>query len=359
MKMLVISLAGIGDTLQATPLIHELRLNFPDATLDALVMWTGARDLLEGNPHVNTVFQKNLIQEGVREALRFLSSLRRRGYDVSLNTYPQGKIHYRVVARLIHARQRLSHRYENHGWKDRWLVNSTVAQDYALHSVDNNLKFLDLLGVQPKLAQHESEVFLTPAERQWAESFVHEHGLAGRKIVGLHVGSGKTKNLALRRWPLENYLALIRDVISRQPDAAIVLFGGPEEKADHGALLREIQSPRVVETTSRNLREAAALLAHCHAFVSVDTALMCFAAAMKVPHQIVIETPTLNKTTEPYARSFVLVKNPMVNGRNLDYYRYDGRDIQGTPEHLRECMRSITVEDVLTPLEQALASVQG
>jgi hypothetical protein len=48
MKILVISYAGIGDTLFATPLIHELRANFPDATIDALVRWRGAKDLLEG-----------------------------------------------------------------------------------------------------------------------------------------------------------------------------------------------------------------------------------------------------------------------------------------------------------------------
>ena len=84
---------------------------------------------------------------------------------------------------------------------------------------------------------------------------------------------------------------------------------------------------------------------------------MHFAAAMKVPHQIVIETPTFNKTLEPHQRPFVLVRNPMVNGRNLDYYRYDGRDIQGTPEHLIECMRSIKVSDVLAPVQQAMASL--
>jgi heptosyltransferase-2 len=359
MKLLVISLAGIGDTLLATPLLHELRLNFPNATLDAFVMWGGARELLEGNPHLNTVFHKNLIQDGPMEALKFLSSLRRRHYDVSLNTYPQGKIHYRIVARLIHARQRLSHRYENYGWKDHWLVNLTVEQDYTLHSVQNNLKLLNLLGVAPKLARHGSEIFLTDAERQWAATFVRDHHLVGRKIVGLHVGSGKTKNLALRRWPLENYVALIRKLISTKPDAAVVLFGGPEEKSDHEIILRETGSKSVVETTSRNLREATALLAHCHAFLSVDTALMHLAAAMNVPRQIVIETPTFNQTIEPHQRPYVLVRNPMVHGRNLDYYRYDGRDIQGTPEHLLECMKSITVQDVLTPLEQALTSGQG
>ena len=62
MKILVISLAGIGDTLIATPLIHELRENFPGATIDALVIWPGSKDLLENNPHLNRVYQKNLIK---------------------------------------------------------------------------------------------------------------------------------------------------------------------------------------------------------------------------------------------------------------------------------------------------------
>ena len=62
-KILVISFAGNGDTLFATPLIHELRANFPDATIDALVRWRGAKDLLEGNPHLNSIHQRNLISD--------------------------------------------------------------------------------------------------------------------------------------------------------------------------------------------------------------------------------------------------------------------------------------------------------
>ncbi len=34
-------MAGIGDTLLATPFIRELRANYPDAQIDALVLWAG------------------------------------------------------------------------------------------------------------------------------------------------------------------------------------------------------------------------------------------------------------------------------------------------------------------------------
>jgi len=78
----------------------------------------------------------------------------------------------------------------------------------------------------------------------------------------------------------------------------------------------------------------------------VDTALMHLAAAMKVPNQIVIEAPTLNPTNVPWQTIYRLIRNPVVNGRNLDYYRYDGEPIRGTDEELLRCMASIKVEDV-------------
>ena len=129
MKILVISLAGIGDTLIATPLIHELRANFPDATIDALVMWAGSRDLLENNPHLNRVYQKNLVTGGKLDtagklkALRFFWSLRRERYDVSINTHPQSQRLYRMAARIVGAPMRISHEYECFSWLDRRLVN--------------------------------------------------------------------------------------------------------------------------------------------------------------------------------------------------------------------------------------------
>ena len=203
MKILVNSLAGIGDTLIATPFIHELRASFPDATIDAFVLWAGSKDLLEGNPHLNTVFQKNLIKEGMLKSLPFLAALRRRRYDVSINVHTLGRIHYRAVARFLGARLRLSHAYHGSSPRlDRLLVNRMVPEDYSVHSVENNNRLLGLLGKKPVLPKHEFEIFLTAAEKQWAGEFLSAHCLHSRKRLGIHVGSGGTKNLALRRWPL-------------------------------------------------------------------------------------------------------------------------------------------------------------
>jgi ADP-heptose:LPS heptosyltransferase len=344
-KIIVISLAGIGDTLFTTPLIHELRENFPDAQIDALVKEAGARDLLENNRYLNQVFFKDLLKCGKLEGVQFLRSLSGRKYDFSISTHPQSRIHYRIAARLVGARTRISHEYECSGLLDRWLVNQILPQDYSVHAVDNNLATLPLLGVKPKLWPHALEIFLKPEEQQWADEFLTKTNLAGKKWLGVHVGSGGTKNLALRRWPLENYIELTRR-LQAEKQLPVLFFGGPEEKLAHEKIRAAL--PAAIFPPTKNLRQAAAVIRRAQAFLSVDTALMHVAAAMKVPAQIVIETPTWNKPIEPFGNPFTLVKNPAVAGRNLEFYRYDGGDIQGTPAELIAMMQSVKVGEVFS-----------
>jgi heptosyltransferase-2 len=353
-KILVISLAGIGDTFFATPLIHELRANFPDATIDVFVRWRGAKGLLENNPHLNTVHQRELISESKTGSLRFLSALRRSRYDFSINTFPQSRRHYRLVAKFINAPVRISHGYECSGALDRWLVNQTLPQDYTKHAVENNLALLPLLGAKPKLPAHRYEIFLTELEQAWAADFLAQQNLCGRPLLGVHVGSGGTKNLALRRWPLENYIELARRLRGKNPELAVLFFGGPEEKAGHEKIRSAIGGENLFFPKTENIRQAAALIGKCDSFLSVDTSLMHVAAAMKVRGQIVIETPTWNKPIEPYANPFTLVKNPAVAGRNLEFYRYDGGEIKGTREELLRCMTSVTVDAVQAAVQNAL-----
>jgi len=171
---------------------------------------------------------------------------------------------------------------------------------------------------------------LSPADRQWAEEFVRAHGLSERTILGVHIGSGSTKNLRFKRWPLENYLALFRAMKPAHPNLTALLLGGPDEEADMQRIVAGAGAPFALRAETGNLRHAAALMTHCDAFLSVDTNLMHMAAAMKVPRQVVIEAFTLNRTNEPYCNPFTLVPNPAIGGRHLEFYRYDGRDIQGS-----------------------------
>jgi len=354
MKILVISLAGIGDTLIATPLLHELRLNYPDAVIDALVIWPGARDLLKGNPWINTVHQRNLMQESSLAAARYFLSFRKERYDISINTHPQSKLLYRIAARLIGARQRLSHWYDHSSFVDRLFVNHFAPQDYQRHSIEMNLDLLGLLGKRSQLPEHEFELFFTPEEVAEADQLAQEARLGSRRVIGIHVGSGTTKNLIFKRWPLEHWIELVKRITRERADAIVMLYGGPEEKTENERILREAAHERLVMPKTRSLRVAASLMRHCEAFISVDNALMHIAAAMKVPKQIVIESPAWGPTLAPYRRPFVLVENPAVHGRNLEFYRYDGKGIKGNVEELRKAMVAVSVDAAFSVLSAAL-----
>jgi heptosyltransferase-2 len=358
MRILVIAMAGIGDAILATPLIHELRANYPEARIDALVLWAGSKDILEGNPHLNGVYQKNLLKHRRFESLKFLLGVRKNRYQISINTHPQSRRHYRLIARIIGAPIRLSHVYESFALPDRFLVNRTLAQDYGRHSVELNLAALEVLHKKPLLPTHRLEVFLSPEDNAWAEGFVTGHRLAGRKILGIHAGSGGTKNLALKRWPLPQYLQLLGKLRQSWPELAILLFGGPDEDADLEQMLAAGAPPLTVRVRSQNLRQAGALMKRCTTFLSVDTALMHVAAAVNAPRQIVIEAFTLNKTNEPYGNPFTLVPNPGLAGRNLDFYRYDGLGIKGTNEELTRLMSSVSVESVLAAITEQLKAAK-
>jgi len=48
------------------------------------------------------------------------------------------------------------------------------------------------------------------------------------------------------------------------------------------------------------------------------------------------------------------VRNPVVNGRGLEYYRYDGGDIKGTREELIAAMESVKVGDVFEAINRLI-----
>jgi len=238
MKILVISLAGIGDTLIATPLLRELRANFSGATIDVLAMWPGAKDLLENNPHVNRGFPKNFLKIGRFETLKFLWSLRRERYQLSVNTHPQSRIHYRIAAFLVGAPVRISHEYDGFNWLDRRLVTGTLPQDYARHSIENNFDVLAAHRRAEKITAHEMEIFLTADEEEFAEEFLAKNKLSGKKILGVHVGSGGTKNLPLKTLAVEKLCRAGPKIEQERPDIRVLLFGGPEEAKDHEVFWR-------------------------------------------------------------------------------------------------------------------------
>ena len=58
MKILIMKFRNIGDVLLVTPLIKNLKLNYPDATID-VALNKGTEDMVTLNPNINEILIYN------------------------------------------------------------------------------------------------------------------------------------------------------------------------------------------------------------------------------------------------------------------------------------------------------------
>jgi ADP-heptose:LPS heptosyltransferase len=122
-------------------------------------------------------------------------------------------------------------------------------------------------------------------------------------LVGLHLGSGNH----LRRWPVERFVRLAEGLIP----AGLVLLGGPGERS----LARRFLDlwgplePRPLDLSGRTaLKDLGPVLAGLDLFVSADTGVMHIAAASGAKTLAVFGGPALAGETGPYAPGSVIVQ---------------------------------------------------
>ncbi len=84
MKVLIVQTAFIGDVVLATPIIENLRDNFPNAIIDILVR-KGNESLLDNNPHLRKVLVFNKKQQKYKNLISLIRQIRSQRYEYVIN----------------------------------------------------------------------------------------------------------------------------------------------------------------------------------------------------------------------------------------------------------------------------------
>lgn len=302
-RILFISLAGAGDTLLATPLMREVHLAFPEARIEALTMQGAApRQVLADNPAVAETLHQDFLAAGRRRAVLYCFRLRRRRYDLSFTVMPQNRLEYNLITWLIGARQRLGFEFvQDCGAQPRRWLTRVVQEDRSLHVVDNNLRLLtEGLRLPLRDADPRPRLYLQPEHEAWASAWIEDVARRGRTWIGFHPGSGTTKNLILKRWPVAHWAVLARR-LCEDPSVRIALFGSRDELPLRASVLEAAGLPtgRIEIAPDESVRHTAALIRRMACFICGDTLLTHVAAAVGAP-TVVVCGPTDPTATGPY-----------------------------------------------------------
>lgn len=356
-QVLVIALGGAGDGLMATPLLSALRAHWPQAAVDVLVMQgAAARDMVAGHPAVRACILHNFMREPWRRSLALCRQLRRRHYDLSFTVMPQNRLEYNAITFLIGARRRLGFTFSIPcGAMGRWLLTDLVPEDPLAHLVENNLRLLrEGLGVPA--AEAPLQLPVTAAHRLHAQAFMRDLGLAGRRVIGLHAGSGTTKNLAQRRWPPERWAALARRLAAGGDDA-FLMVGSADEQPLRDVIrgLAGLPAERLLDLPPMPILDAAAVIGELDALVCCDTLLTHVAAAMGTPC-VVIMGPTPHTSVYPWQTPHRIVRVGMTCS---PCYGYSRHGIRCTHPEPMACLTRIEPEQVADAVASLLAETGG
>src|SRR6185503_4615506 len=145
-------------------------------------------------------------------------------------------------------------------------------------------------------------------------------------------------NWMLKRWPVQNYVALIHEIEKTRPEK-IVLTGGREDEELARHIQKEIKSPKLISLAGKtNLKQLMALFKRASFLISNDSGPLHIANSVGTK-AVGIFGPTRPEITAPRGPAEVYLLQKDIGCNLVPCYYLD------CPNNL--CMQAVKVKDVL------------
>ncbi|MFA6448171.1 MAG: glycosyltransferase family 9 protein [bacterium] len=259
-NILIIKVSALGDIIRSFPALVSVAKTFPEAKISFMI-GEQYKELLEPCPYVSEIipYRKRKNTEDLMGFIRFALEMRSRQFDMVLNL--QNTNRFDILTKLSGAKYK----------------SEVITLERPMNGVEGVFEVLRTAGLRPKKRYYE--LWMTDADRSFAESFLARNGIAATdKIIGLNPAAGWES----KQWPVIHYADLAAKLISAD-GAKIIVFGSGEERGRAEEIQRLAGSPITIASGETTIRQAFALIRLCSAFVSNDSGLMHAAALQDVP----------------------------------------------------------------------------
>lgn len=297
-RVLLVAMPQLGDVLLATPLLRSLRRAYPEATLDMLV-YEGHDAVVDGNPDVDRVITVRE-RPKAKEFMTLVNSIFRH-YDLAIsNSTSDRKILYALLA----APKRVSivppPRWQD-AWKRVFTHAWTVLDDESTHTVVQNLRLGDLLGID------RCYEVVAPRSQYAAQTLnrLLPFSWKGNNFAVLHLAP----RWHYKRWTVSGWIKLAQYLIDK--DLRVVLTGGTAKQELDYVRSAMLNMPERVINLAGKLRfsEVAQLIKASTIYIGPDTVVTHIAAATGVP-TVALFGPTNPLKWAPWPRGYTKDKSP-------------------------------------------------
>lgn len=327
-KILLRSPNWVGDAIMATPVIHALKKSLPNCTIHVLAKaWVSA--VWSNHPDVEEVITFNHKKKGfaLLDWYSLVKKIRQSQYDTAL-ILPNS-------------------------FSSSWMIFWTGIKNRIGYSHDGRGLFLTQAPAWSKSYDHmpRPQVYLNLAKLAGADSdftdkwqFVlqpSKEALAkaaemvppvSQPTVGIAPGSVAPS----RRWPIERYAQLIRQL--HRQKCRIVLCGSPDDQKIAEQVAKKAGVPVVMTAGKTDLAVGIAVMKQMNLVISNDSGAMHMAYAGQVP-VLVLQGAADPKVTGPFGQESQYIRNKHLSCSPCVKNECPGK-------HLR-CMKTISVEEVL------------
>ncbi len=343
-KILVVNPYGIGDVLFTTPLLADLRDNFPKSYI-AVLLGSRTKEILENNPDIDEifVFDKGKFDKlprikALNMLFKLLKKIRERRFNLLIDLSNSSQYGF-IEKFFLNIPRRIGFNYRNRG---RFLTERIELKGYKdKHIVEYYLDLARLLKIEPKDKKLKFPV--KEKDKTWAEEFLKSNNIASADmLIGIMPAGGLSwgQNAKYKHWNRKKFAELSDKLIERYK-AKIIILASKEEEYICEYVLNCMKHKALSVCGKTSICQFAALCSLCNFVICNDGGPLHVAVSQGTP-TISIFGPVDDKVYGPYPES---KKNYIVK-KDLSC-RPCYQNFKFNPCSNRRCLNAISVDDVL------------
>jgi heptosyltransferase-2 len=293
----------LGDLVMATPVLKDLRDQFPDAKITAMCQ-SKIASLLKDDPNIDELYSFNRPSgwiRGAHESAELISTLRHGNYDLGIlltNSFSSAWWFWRG-----NVKNRLG--YADHCRS--LLMTEPVPFPANLkkqHLVVTYKMLLERLGIT--VSDTAPQLYLSPAEQAAAKELLTRDGVnpLDHTIIGINPGAAYG---SAKCWLPERFVEVSK-ILLQDPKVRILYFGDYAGAPLVRSICEQLPGGVINFAGKTSLRELAALMMQCKAFLTNDSGPMHVASALDIP-LVALFGSTSDVRTGPYKNGVVIHKH--------------------------------------------------